>query len=100
MAQPAQRARTGRGCLTAALLLGALAGCGSSPPVDMYYGTNVGADFRAPVTDGGAGDTTVTPGTGGGAGGTSGAGAAGQSGAAGQGGGGATDASDASGQSG
>ena len=35
-------------------------GCGSSPPVDMYFGTNVGADFRAPVTDAG-GDTNVTP---------------------------------------
>lgn len=72
-----------------ALLTGALmAGCGSSPPVDMYFGTDVGADFRAPVTDAG-GDTNVTPGSGvdgGGQAGQGGSGGSGLSGAAGQGG--------------
>jgi hypothetical protein len=88
------RARDRRvGTAAAALLVGALAGCGSSPPVDMYFGTDVGADFRAPVTDASTnGDTNVTPGTGGTAGGTGG-GAAGQTGAAGAGGTAGADAS-------
>jgi hypothetical protein len=63
-------------------------GCGSSPPVDQNLGTNLGADFRAPITDAGAtGDTSVTPesGVGGsGSGGTAGTGGAGAGGAAGQ----------------
>jgi hypothetical protein len=61
----------------AALLAGALAGgCGSSPPTDKNFGTDLGADFRAPITDAGSvGDTNVTPeasvdGTGTGTGGT------------------------------
>ena len=47
----------------AALLAGALgAGCGSSSPVDKNFGTDLGADFRAPITDAGSdGDTNVTP---------------------------------------
>jgi hypothetical protein len=81
-------------CAAAAVFFsGALAvGCGSSPPVDQNLGTNLGADFRAPITDAGAtGDTSVTPesgvggaGSGGTGGGTAGAGAAGAGGAAGQ----------------
>jgi hypothetical protein len=64
------------------LLGGALAGgCGSSPPTDRNFGTNLGADFRAPNIDASSGDTNVTPEAGGG-----GAGAAGTSGAAGAGG--------------
>ncbi len=57
------RSRTRLVCAAAtALLAGALAGgCSNSPPVDMYFGTNVGADFRAPITDASAGDTNVTP---------------------------------------
>jgi hypothetical protein len=99
-APSARAARNIRGGFTAAaLLITALAGCGSSPPVDMYFGTDVGADFRAPVTDGSAGDTNVTPGTGGTAGGGAGGGA-GQSGAAGQSGGTDAGASDAAGQGG
>src|SRR4051812_22402452 len=84
----------------AALLAGALgAGCGSSSPMDKNFGTDLGADFRAPITDAGSdGDTNVTPeasvdGTGaggstgsGGTGGTTGAdAAAGNAGAAGAG---------------
>jgi pilus assembly protein FimV len=95
-----------------ALLAGALGGgCGTSPPTDKNFGTDLGADFRAPITDAGSdGATNVTPeasvdgtstggttasdgatGTGGGAGaagsgGTTGAGgAAGNAGAAGAG---------------
>ena len=47
----------------AALLAGALGGgCGSSPPMDKNFGTDLGADFRAPITDAGSdGDTNVTP---------------------------------------
>jgi len=67
------------------VLVAALAGCGSSPPVDMYFGTNVGADFQAPVTDASAGDTNVTQGTGGTSGGGSGGAAGGQGGGAGTG---------------
>jgi hypothetical protein len=85
----------------AALLAGALAGgCGSSPPTDLNFGTNLGADFRAPIVDASSdGATNVTPeasvggaGTGGttGAGGTTGtdgaAGTTGTGGAAGAGG--------------
>jgi hypothetical protein len=82
------RARLVRGA-AAALLAGALAGaCGSSPPTDKNFGTNLGADFRAPNIDAGSGDTNVTPDAGaGGAGGAGGVGAAGTSGAAGAGGG-------------
>jgi len=76
MAESARARRVG--IPAAALLLGLLAGCGGSPPVDMYFGTNVGADFRAPVTDASAdGATNVTPDSG-------------AAGATGQGGGGAT----------
>jgi hypothetical protein len=83
-------ARTARARLVcgaaAALLAGALAGaCGSSPPTDKNFGTNLGADFRAPNIDAGSGDTNVTPDAG--AGGAGGVGAAGTSGAAGAGGG-------------
>jgi hypothetical protein len=60
-----------------ALLVAALGGgCGSSPPTDKNFGTDLGADFRAPITDAGSGgDTNVTPeasvdGTGTGTGGT------------------------------
>ena len=47
----------------AALLLGALGGgCGNSPPTDKNFGTNLGADFRAPITDASSdGDMNVTP---------------------------------------
>ena len=39
----------------AALLAGALGGgCGSSPPMDKNFGTDLGADFRAPITDAGS----------------------------------------------
>ena len=80
-----------------ALLVAALgAGCGSSPPTDKNFGTDLGADFRAPITDAGSvGDTNVTPeasadgtGTAGttGTGGTTSTGAAGSGGAAGAGG--------------
>ncbi len=79
---------------TAVFFSGALAvGCGSSPPVDQNLGTNLGADFRAPITDAGAtGDSNVTPesgvggaaGSGGTGGGTAGTGGAGAGGAAGQ----------------
>jgi hypothetical protein len=74
---------------TAALLAGALGGaCGSSPPTDKNFGTDLGADFRAPITDAGSvGDTNVTPdalvdGTGG----TAGTGGTGTAGATGTGG--------------
>ena len=62
----------------AALLAGVLgAGCGSSPPVDQNFGTNLGADFVAPMVDASADGS-------GGAGGAAGAaGAAGDTGAAG-----------------
>jgi hypothetical protein len=30
-----------------------LAGCGSASPVDMYFGTDAGADFVPPPRDGG-----------------------------------------------
>jgi hypothetical protein len=75
-----------------ALLVAALGGgCGSSPPTDKNFGTDLGADFRAPITDAGSvGDTNVTPeasvdGNGGtaGAGGTTSTGAAGSGGTAG-----------------
>jgi pilus assembly protein FimV len=67
------------------LLAGALGGaCGSSPPTDQNFGTNLGADFRAPHIDAGSGDTNVTPEAGADDGGH--AGAAGTSGAAGAGG--------------
>jgi hypothetical protein len=64
-----------------ALLVGALGGaCGSSPPRDQNFGTDLGADFRAPITDAGSvGDTNVTPEAsvdGPGAGGTTGTGGA------------------------
>jgi hypothetical protein len=46
----------------AALLAGALGGaCGNSPPTDRNFGTNLGADFQAPITDASLGDTNVTP---------------------------------------
>jgi len=73
------------------LLVAALGGgCGSSPPTDKNFGTDLGADFRAPITDAGSvGDTNVTPdaavdGTGGG--GTTSADAAGSGGSGGSGG--------------
>jgi len=103
---PSARARLVCGA-AAALLVGALAGgCSSSSAMDKNFGTDLGADFRAPITDAGSdGDTNVTPeasvdGTGGsggsggsggttgtgGSGGTTGAdGAAGNAGAAGAG---------------
>jgi hypothetical protein len=61
-----------------AIVGGALAGgCGSSSPVDIHLGTDLGADFRAPVTDA-AGDATVdAPAGAGGAGGLGGAAGAG-----------------------
>src|SRR5215831_20435909 len=74
------RARLVRG-LAATLLAGALAGaCGSSAPTDKNFGSNLGADFRAPNVDASS-DTNVTPDGALGAGG-----AAGSSGAAGAGG--------------
>jgi hypothetical protein len=88
------RARLVRGA-AAVLLAGALAGaCGNSAPVDKNFGTDLGADFRAPHIDAGS-DTNVTPeGGAAGSGGAAGTGAAGNSGAAGDGGGagGVTDA--------
>ena len=83
MAESARARRVG--IPATGLLLGLLAGCGGSPPVDMYFGTNVGADFRAPVTDASAdGATNVTPDSGApGATGQGGGGAAGQGGMAG-----------------
>jgi hypothetical protein len=73
------------------------AGCGSSAPIDQNYGTNLGADFVAPVVDagseaggGGTGGASGSGGSGGGAdaaagtGGT--AGMAGTGGASGAGG--------------
>jgi hypothetical protein len=83
------RARLLRGA-AAALFAGALGGaCGNSAPKDKNFGTDVGADFRAPIVDAG-GDTNVTPASDAtGAGGAAGtataadAGAAGTSGAAG-----------------
>jgi hypothetical protein len=49
------------GQLAVRLLLGALAltgpwlaGCGSATPVDMYFGTDAGADFVAPPREAGA----------------------------------------------
>jgi hypothetical protein len=78
--------------MATALLTGALgAGCGSSPPVDMNFGTDVGADFRAPVTDAGS-DTNLTP--------ESGVTGSGQGGSTGQGGSGATGLGGSSGQTG
>lgn len=72
---------TARAVLVTGLLA---AGCGSSPPVDQNFGTNLGADFVAPVVDagaagaGGAGGSSDT-GTGGSTdtGGTAGMGGAG-----------------------
>jgi hypothetical protein len=79
----------------AALLAGALAGgCGSSPPTDKNFGTDLGADFRAPITDAeasvdgtgtGTGGTTASGGTTG-TGGTTSTGAAGSGGSTGTGG--------------
>ena len=61
----------------AALAAGLLgAGCGSSPPVDQNFGTNLGADFVAPIVDASTD----------GAGGTAGTGAAGATGTGGAGG--------------
>jgi len=70
-----------------ALLAGALVGgCGSSPPTDMNFGTNLGADFRAPIVDAGSdGATNVTPEAsvdGAGTGGTAGTGGAADTGGA------------------
>jgi hypothetical protein len=75
----------------AALLAGALGvACSSSPPTDKNFGTNLGADFRAPNIDAGS-DTNMTLEGGaagqGGAAGAAGSGAAGSSGAAGAAGG-------------
>jgi hypothetical protein len=92
------------GILVAAVVSGALVGaCSSSSPVDIHLGTDLGADFRAPVTDaasdtavdgpdaaGGAGDLAGAGGLGGaagtgGAGGQAGTGAAGAAGSGGAG---------------
>jgi hypothetical protein len=79
------RARLVRGA-GAALLAGALGGaCGSSPPTDRNFGSNLGADFRAPHIDAGS-DTNVTLDGAAGTSGAAGTGAAGSSGAAGAGG--------------
>ncbi len=88
-----------------ALIAGVAAfGCGSTPPRDINYGTDLGADFRAPVVD--AGGESATGGAGGAdqsAGGTGGQGnVAGQNGPdAGPGGtGGVTDLAGADGAAG
>ena len=80
------RARLVRGA-AAAVLAGALGGaCGNSAPKDKNFGTDLGADFRAPIVDAG-GDTNVTPASDAtGAGGAAGTDSAGGSGAAGAGG--------------
>jgi hypothetical protein len=58
-------------------------GCGGSSPMDQHFGTDLGADFRAPVIDAEA-DTTADAPDSSGAAGTSGtAGAAGSGGAGG-----------------
>ena len=60
--------------------MGLVSGCGSSPPTDQNFGTNLGADFRAPVTDA-SGDTNLTPDSGqGGPAGTTGQGTGGATG--------------------
>jgi len=68
--------------------------CGSTPPRDLNYGTDLGADFRPPVVDAGT-DTAVTA-----TGGTAATGAAGAGGAAGDTGGSAGDMGGASGDAG
>ncbi len=73
----------------AALLAGALAGgCGNTPPTDKNFGTDLGADFRAPIIDAGSdGATNVTPDAAADGTGTAGAsGSGGDTGAAGTGG--------------
>ncbi|HEY6477612.1 MAG TPA: hypothetical protein VI456_13610, partial [Polyangia bacterium] len=54
------RARLIRGALLALLAAAFSGACGGSPPTDKNFGTNVGADFRAPNIDAGS-DTNVTP---------------------------------------
>ena len=94
---PLARARLVRSA-AAALLVGALGGgCGSSPPTDKNFGTNLGADFRAPIIDAGSdGDMNLTADASGDATGT--AGATGSGGTTGT--GGATDAGGATGTGG
>lgn len=60
------------GWILAAILTCAAVGCGSNPPRDQNYGTNLGADFRAPVVDAHA-DATADAGAAGAAGGEAGA---------------------------
>ncbi|HXJ21678.1 MAG TPA: hypothetical protein VMT03_15750 [Polyangia bacterium] len=65
-----------------AAILTLLAGaCGSTPPRDVNYGTDLGADFRPPMSDAGS-DTAVTS-TGGSAGTAGAGGAAGDTGGSG-----------------
>jgi hypothetical protein len=74
--------------LLVALLTGAAIGCGGSTARDQNYGTNLGADFVAPIVDAGQDGATAgaagssNSGTAGAAGGTAGA-AGGTAGAAG-----------------
>lgn len=57
------------GLIVAASLAGflacAAAGCGSTPPRDQNFGTDLGADYRAPIVD--AASDAATGGAGGGA---------------------------------
>jgi len=74
--------------LLVALLTGSAMGCGSSSARDQNYGTNLGADFVAPIVDAGqdgakdgataGNDGAASPGTGGSSG-AAGAGGAGGS---------------------
>jgi hypothetical protein len=86
------------GILVATALSVTLAGgCGGSSPMDQHYGTDLGADFRAPVIDAEA-DTTADAPDSSGAAGTS--GSAGTGGAAGSGGAGGAAGQGAAGGSG
>jgi hypothetical protein len=78
-----------RAAMLAGFVTGAASGCGSTPPRDQYYGTNVGADFVAPVVDaaasgGSSGEADAVTAEGG-AGGAAGAPAGGEAGAGGTG---------------
>ncbi len=48
-----------RAAAVAAIAGAAAFGCSSTPPRDINFGTDLGADFRAPVVDAGGGDTAT-----------------------------------------
>ncbi|HVY40397.1 MAG TPA: hypothetical protein VHM31_20805 [Polyangia bacterium] len=75
--------------LLVALLTGPAIGCSSSSARDQNYGTNLGADFVAPVVD--AGHDAAPDGASGGSGGAASPGTGGSSGAAGAAGAGGAD---------